>query len=1718
MSRLLRGVVALLGFGLFWPRAEAETPSPQGSEPPDIKDASDSPSSPQASLMSQAQALTSPVSKVGFSLLYPTLSPKEPILLPEDIAARDEAKLPISQVYKVHVVSDCVFGRCYFRPVSVYIQPTNWFVEPDKASLESLTAALKEHALRLLSMREKAASLHRNFLVRKPASWLSSMKARLVAGLGAVCFMQPAASPRLRVTESVRLLRTHKQARLNSLFDSSQTDQVFVSAGDSLRLDSQVTDLKEAVTNQEEYRRALEQAPQNVFGLCRKPRSTMLRHLADKGFVLCTVVLRKDQHVVDRCGDVPVDDIHTMQAIDTYHRSLGDSSLPMLGYVPTSLPVESAEAISSVLKNLERPVPPTTLDEASGDPCVTHISRELQEIEDLHALELWRTAEMDRAITSEMVLRSMVKFAHFRIREIAPETSPEYRLSLLKLANKWSRTTELLRKFNEAVASCPNPTNHVKKYVQEVSQTTGRILDIALDAKAQWGLVRTVMVVPFWHFAFGKYTGPAEKKAAFELGYGLCPYHLLNFVLAQLSSSDNAVRSAAEDMLSKTPMQQLLPALAAAASAAEEDASNRQLAAVLVRRYAHSRLKDMEGEPEEKEQLIELVMGSLVAAFSSGVPFAVRKAAAEAIGELWQHLPSTETISRTAPFVFIVQWLDAQQAQGHSTEDECLLWLLIDRLAGIADPEVYVQRTPQIVQKLNLTFQQLDVKTAAAAEDAMETLFVRTTRWKAEEAKAKEAKKTATAAYCSLCPVVLQMISRQPSPDLLAPLVSLAERGPQFFRDQHAGLLGAVKAIFANSSSSSEETEDTRRMALQLAAGAFLGAPKFSKKVRYYRPNFLRICEREWLYKVHKHMPLVDDLLMLLADAAAASPSDWEDLTAWEAQAREEETGEETLHSVALHLMADVASMLCSSCSSQETGADGGPAERGASSTGGLHVLAKVMSIFSLLVEQEDPRYSYTALELLALLLDDGTCRPLLGPYVDKLTVTCTAALKAADARLRWQGLRCLGSMVENEEKWTRQVQQQHGEQLMSLLSEKSADDPSVRCRRQALLALASLLSGLAPEEGEDPSPETLAFVVPHMNGVLSKAVIAGCSSNDMQTQEFALALASALAKACGSAFIPHYPPFIVALRNLLGGDDPAGKQKVQQLLEEHSGRCLLQAAVEFAADLGAAVGKDVLKPDAPWLVDRLHSLLLACEAVPAASAVFSAIMACLAVAAPACGPELLQQMQPLMDIVLRKAQLSIEMGVAQEVGAAAGSLNAKAELSEEGGVSQFRVQDKSGKQTIISINTAAVEERLAALRLLGALASAVGAAAPIAWGKEWIAAALDGCSSEFSIVRSAAFEALPGCLTALASAPEQQGQATTAALELVAFFLSSSEGQLPPSAAAVAAEHVLPAVAQIVADQAKRQREGMLPEECKVPQAQRAVLLEKLFVGMGKLILPVLTREFERLATREQQDDEWEDVSDDDQEDDTSSFYDAVMQCSGNFFKVYGSECLPHFDAHLRLPYGALLAHDQSSYYGKVAALCLYADAINYGDPAATLEYSKVLVPAALLAVSSQAEWSLDEEHMLAISASSYGLGVVAQRHPDLFASQLQGPLETLERCIANPLLRSPSGRAAADGTACALLKVYAGFYMNLGIETAFVKVAALLETWFPLVEDEQEIYDAHELLLQMVIQDHLLSSNPAVRQQLRRLIVDIFPNKPELIGERARHELLQAAKEKLC
>lgn len=70
-----------------------------------------------------------------------------------------------------------------------------------------------------------------------------------------------------------------------------------------------------------------------------------------------------------------------------------------------------------------------------------------------------------------------------------------------------------------------------------------------------------------------------------------------------------------------------------------------------------------------------------------------------------------------------------------------------------------------------------------------------------------------------------------------------------------------------------------------------------------------------------------------------------------------------------------------------------------------------------------------------------------------------------------------------------------------------------------------------------------------------------------------------------------------------------------------------------------------------------------------------------------------------------------------------------------------------------------------------------------------------------------------------------------------------------------------------------------------------------------------------------------------------------------------------------------------------QVAALCIFADVINFGGTAAAKEYSKVYLPAAILAVCPQDDSLPVEDKLSAIAAAAYGIGMLAPWHWDLVA-----------------------------------------------------------------------------------------------------------------------------------
>lgn len=134
--------------------------------------------------------------------------------------------------------------------------------------------------------------------------------------------------------------------------------------------------------------------------------------------------------------------------------------------------------------------------QVSVDSCVAHVSQQLRSVEEQHDMALWRAAESEKAVTPEIVLRSMVKFAYFDVREIAPTNAPEHGLSLLKLANKWTRTNELVRLFNTAVAACKTPTLRPIYFPQYKSKVLPLSQESLGDLLLQLQKILSVMIPP----------------------------------------------------------------------------------------------------------------------------------------------------------------------------------------------------------------------------------------------------------------------------------------------------------------------------------------------------------------------------------------------------------------------------------------------------------------------------------------------------------------------------------------------------------------------------------------------------------------------------------------------------------------------------------------------------------------------------------------------------------------------------------------------------------------------------------------------------------------------------------------------------------------------------------------------------------------------------------------------------------------------------------------------------------------------------------------------------------------------------------------------------------------------------------------------------------------------------------------------------------------------
>ncbi|PFH31594.1 HEAT repeat-containing protein [Besnoitia besnoiti] len=1158
-------------------------------------------------------------------------------------------------------------------------------------------------------------------------------------------------------------------------------------------------------------------------------------------------------------------------------------------------------------------------------------------------------------------------------------------------------------------------------------------------------------------------------------------FALSSQALSGLQSADNAVRSASEAAINGAALPQLLPVLAQSVREAPT-AAEQQLAAILLRRCLQSRWSEIEASlpAAEGDALLQEALTRLLQAVLQSPDGLVKKSAADAAAEVWRK-KQMRTLE-DAPCTVVGRWLAEPELGPPQTA--AALFRLLDRLCEDKDigASLTQMHAANLRKKIACALQQKgsqsdkDVEgSMAAALDALATCV-----------SSLPPNSPLRASFCELAPLLLSALFENPSAALFIPSQQLAETLPQFFAGQHPRLLQLVVQVAVGAPNAENRCDDkqgaadVKTVALQLAVSAVISAPKWAKK----------------------NLNVVRPLLEVLAECCGLVAGDEE---AWGAKEREEEDDdEEDLSQEALLLATRVAERLNSDA-----------------------VLEMLLQICTAFFASDDWQRHLAALSLLAALLEEEHSSAGVMRHADEVISVCLLRLSSPHARLRWAALNCLCFLLQEDER-EGDVVTEREKNLLEKMLEALQRETNNRCRRKGLQAVAEFFSNFAGE-GEDEDCKAMNDKVyeqlsPYIDAALQNAVVPLCDSSDAQTQELALAVGSVLAQVSGQHFQRFYSFFMGAVRRLLSVDFAA-------FLQTHAhGASLLETVVEFAGALAAAVGMEVFAPDAAWLLERLIELQRVCADGTAGASLQATALEAVGETTRVMGAAALPFLPAISPIILAKVQQHAECNFAEAISAGE---EAGAKISEEGRISTVNITDKCGRQTVISINTAAVEEKCAALRLLGSLAGRSGGQLPPMFACEWAKAIRPECSAQFAMVRQEAYEALPSVVNCLVTT--NFAEFVRLSREALLFVVE----EIKENNSRHVSGFVLPAATRLLENLMKEKERrdaqrtlgdaaadsGAYAADAIFNAEQRREFLAKIFEAMGRAIIPILTQEYEALAAAEGEDDEWENVDEDEEEqtEAAADAYDAVMQTAGALCKLYGAECLPFFDAHLKMPFGALLAHEKANPGGKVAALCIFADAINFGGEAAGKAYGEVYLPAALLAVCPPSD-ALTNEDLYSVSAAAYGIGACAVNSRELFLPRLAGAREALTRALQSPVLQTEEGRSAADCAACALLKVVLLYTRELEQQGPSPSAATtiftqLLSRWFPLKDDAQEIDASTDLFVKMLTENHVLLQAAPARNEYMRVVQALLAEKTkEAETSKDEDKKLLASWKKLC
>ncbi|GMH40252.1 hypothetical protein BSKO_08156 [Bryopsis sp. KO-2023] len=654
-------------------------------------------------------------------------------------------------------------------------------------------------------------------------------------------------------------------------------------------------------------------------------------------------------------------------------------------------------------------------------------------------------------------------------------------------------------------------------------------------------------------------------------------------------------------------------------------------------------------------------------------------------------------------------------------------------------------------------------------------------------------------------------------------------------------------------------------------------------------------------------------------------------------------------------------------------------------------------------IQDQDWKKRHATLICLAQIAEG--CAKVMLKEIDALTEMCLRGLTDPVAKVRWAACQAIGQMCMDLGPHLQASQHQV---VVPRILAAMDDNENPRVQAHASAALVNFCEACEVED-----------LVPYLDSLMEKLIqLLRCGSKVVQ--EGALTALASVADRAQDAFIKYYDSVMPLLRGILLS---ATDRKYQMLRAK---------ALECVSLVGMAVGRDCFRNDAKDILQYLNQLNN--SHLEPDDPIMSYMMQVGVRLCKCLGHEFLPYMGIVMPPLLKAAAQDPDVKVKS--------------LDEE----DFDTADDDEDtekvflgDRILTIRTSILEEKATACQMLCCYVDELKDGF-VPYVKEVTHLMVPLLKFYFAEdVRRAAVQTLPPLLEAAIIGARKGVMNVAFVGEMVNFTWPALMSMLGKEVDLEALATVLEATSEIV---------EMLDKTLLTKE-----MVDTCFSKLHGVLCASEERRKNRIEDDQERDpeeyDELELVAMDEEEESERNVLEEVGTCIAAFLKQYGDTVFPYVESLMAIT--AKLLDKSRSPEERRIGICVLDDLLEHST-AAREKYADRFFPILLE--------TMREEDADLRQCAVYGIGVLADVHPQFFATHLNTVLPLLVSMIQHPQAREKDELGATENAVSSLGKIFHKF-------PDAVEAGVVAQVWLPalpLVEDLSEAKEMHSLLVKMV------------------------------------------------